>query len=57
MTSYFARTPRRKAMRWNSMAPALARLLEMPVKSKRNLKTEEHDAKVRLFKERISGAA
>jgi hypothetical protein len=57
MTSYVARTPRRKAMRWNSMAPALARLLEMPVKSKRNLKTEEHDAKVRLFKERISGAA
>jgi hypothetical protein len=52
MTSYFARPPRRKAMHWKATAPA-----RLPVKSKRNFKTEEHDAQVRLFKERITGAA
>jgi hypothetical protein len=53
MTSYFARTPRRrKPVRWQ-MSPAVARLVGMPAKPKRKLKTEEHDAQCDLFKDDI----
>jgi hypothetical protein len=53
MPTYFARTPRRrKAVRWQ-MSPAVARLVGMPVRAKRKLKTEEHDAQMSLFKEHI----
>jgi hypothetical protein len=53
MPSYFARSrPRRKAVRWKA-TPALARLIGMPPKPKRKLKTEEHDAQASLFKDHI----
>ena len=55
MSSHFARTPRRRrnAVRWKATTPKLARLLGMPVKAKRKLKTEEHDAQCDLFKDHI----
>src|ERR1700693_6089916 len=55
MPTYFARTPRRRkgAVRWKATTPKLARLLGMPVKAKRKLKTEEHDAQASLFKDHI----
>lgn len=53
MPSYFTRTrPRRKAVRWKASAPS-ARVLGLPVRAKRKLKTEEHDAQVELFREHI----
>jgi hypothetical protein len=53
MPSYFARTRSRRAVRVKHMTPKLARLIGMPVKVKRKLKTEEHDAQVSPFKEHI----
>jgi hypothetical protein len=52
MTSYFARTPRRKVVRWKATTPKLARLLGMPAKTKRKLKTEEHDGQDAAFEDR-----
>ncbi|HEX7883548.1 MAG TPA: VRR-NUC domain-containing protein [Afipia sp.] len=51
--SSFVRTSRtRKAVRWQA-TPKFARLLGMPAKPKRKLKTEEHDAQAELFREHI----
>jgi hypothetical protein len=53
MPSYFASTPRRrKPARWQ-ISPTVARLVGMPAKPKRKLKTEEHDAQVDLFRDHI----
>jgi hypothetical protein len=53
MPSYFTRTrPRRKAARWKASA-AVVCLVGMPVKPKRKLRTEEHDAQVDLFRDHI----
>ncbi len=53
MPSYFTRTrPRRKAVRWKALA-ATARVLGLPVRAKRKLRTEEHDAQVDVFRDHI----
>jgi hypothetical protein len=53
MPSYFTRTrPRRKAVRRKASATT-ARVLGLPVKPKKKLKTEEHDAQVDLFRDHI----
>ncbi len=53
MPSYFTRTrPRRKAARWKASS-ATARVLGVPVRPKKKLRTEEHDAQVDLFRDHI----
>ncbi|WP_229182871.1 VRR-NUC domain-containing protein [Bradyrhizobium oropedii] len=42
----------RKAARWQA-TPKIVRLLGIPTKPKRKLKTEEHDAQVELFRDHI----